>query len=320
MRQLAIPALALALAACDPYPPPADFSPVIAPRGVGVGLPGGGPALPVTPTTGVFSPDPVTGPPIIEETLTDVPGEFITPPTAAPLDPSIGAAVDEVAPLGTPSPITTLPLGTPVVPDPPLATVPGGPLPDPLFAPGVAPRFEGSSVGAESSGVFEESRAAPGVPRVLVGNPVEGDPVTPVRAVVLRPPGLSDEQDFDAVSGRETIESDAERLALLRASRREIASEPVPERPVLAGPNIVRYALAARNSVGEPVHRRSGLFAVARLRDVCARFRYPDHAQEAFLEAGGPARDRYGLDPDGDGFACDWDPAPFQRAAARLAD
>ena len=33
---------------------------------------------------------------------------------------------------------------------------------------------------------------------------------------------------------------------------------------------------------------------------------------KAFLEAGGPKRDRKGLDPDGDGFACAWDPRPFR--------
>jgi hypothetical protein len=39
-----------------------------------------------------------------------------------------------------------------------------------------------------------------------------------------------------------------------------------------------------------------------------------DAAQEAFLAAGGPERDRNNLDPDGDGFACWWDPEPFRRA------
>ena len=319
MRQLAIPALALALAACEPLPPQPNYIPVLAPTGVGVGLPGGGPARPPTPTAGVFAPDPVTGPPIIEETLTDVPGEFITPPTAAPLDPSIGAAVDEVDPLGAPSPITTLPLGAPV-PDPPLATVPGGPLPEPQLAPGTAPRFEGRSLEAESSGALRESRApAPGAPRIVVGNP-SGAAVIPVSAVPPRTPGLSDEQDFEAVRRRESIESDAERLAVLRASRREVAPEPIPARPVDSGPNVVRYALAARNEVGEPVYDRSGLLSGMRLRDACARFSSPDRAQEAFLAAGGPARDRHGLDPDGDGFACAWDPAPFRRASSRLAD
>ena len=39
-----------------------------------------------------------------------------------------------------------------------------------------------------------------------------------------------------------------------------------------------------------------------------------DVAQEAFLAQGGPQSDRKGLDPDGDGFACDWDPRPFRAA------
>ena len=34
------------------------------------------------------------------------------------------------------------------------------------------------------------------------------------------------------------------------------------------------------------------------------------------LPCGGPERDPRGLDPDGDGFACDWDPAPFRAAVS----
>ena len=30
------------------------------------------------------------------------------------------------------------------------------------------------------------------------------------------------------------------------------------------------------------------------------------------LERGGPQRDRLGVDPDGDGFACSWNPTPFR--------
>ena len=33
-----------------------------------------------------------------------------------------------------------------------------------------------------------------------------------------------------------------------------------------------------------------------------------------FLAAGGPERDRKGIDPDGDGFACGFNPAPFRAA------
>ena len=41
----------------------------------------------------------------------------------------------------------------------------------------------------------------------------------------------------------------------------------------------------------------------------------PAAAQAAFIARGGPAVDPLGLDPDGDGFVCGWDPAPYRAAA-----
>lgn len=122
--------------------------------------------------------------------------------------------------------------------------------------------------------------------------------------------GISDEQDFAAVSQRETIESDAERLARNRAQYQVIQPTAVPERTE-TGPNIVQYALSTTHNPGTQVHSRSSL----RFTDpqaACARYASPDLAQQAFLAAGGPERDRRGLDPDGDGFACSWDPRPFR--------
>ena len=46
----------------------------------------------------------------------------------------------------------------------------------------------------------------------------------------------------------------------------------------------------------------------------CGKYPSDDQAQIAFLDRGGPERDRLGLDPDGDGYACGWDPAPFRNA------
>jgi hypothetical protein len=48
----------------------------------------------------------------------------------------------------------------------------------------------------------------------------------------------------------------------------------------------------------------------------CSDFRTTDLAQDWFLTNGGPDRDRAGLDPDGDGFACNWSPERY-RAEAR---
>ncbi len=129
--------------------------------------------------------------------------------------------------------------------------------------------------------------------------------------------GLSDEQDFEAVTQRETIESDKERLARQRAQYKVIAPTALPSRPGSVGPNIVEYALSTTNNVGEPLYRRSALFAKSRYARNCAKYASPDQAQLDFLRRGGPKRDPLGLDPDGDGFACSWDPRPFRMVKAR---
>lgn len=82
---------------------------------------------------------------------------------------------------------------------------------------------------------------------------------------------------------------------------------------VAEGPDIVAYALSTNHAVGTAVYQR-GVVSRAQSGRSCGRYHGADQAQRAFLEAGGPYRDRYGLDPDGDGFACSWSPAPFRTA------
>ncbi|MCU0829194.1 MAG: hypothetical protein MUE52_17835 [Tabrizicola sp.] len=125
--------------------------------------------------------------------------------------------------------------------------------------------------------------------------------------------GISDEQDFSAVSARETIESDAERIARNRAEYVVVQPTDLPQRPGDTGPNIVEFALATNHAPGVQLYKRGGLG----LRDVnaaCGKYSSPDQAQQDFLARGGPERDRLGVDPDGDGFACSWDPRPFRTA------
>lgn len=136
----------------------------------------------------------------------------------------------------------------------------------------------------------------------------------PVAATDVNNPGISDEQNFDAVASRETIESDKERLARQREAFEVVQPEAVPDRPGSTGPNIVAYALSTTNDVGQPVYRRSGTTSDSKFQRACARYTTSDQAQAAFLNSGGPRNDRQGLDPDGDGFACYWDPAPFRAA------
>jgi hypothetical protein len=122
---------------------------------------------------------------------------------------------------------------------------------------------------------------------------------------------ISDEQDFGAVSARETIESDKERIARNRANYEVVQPTALPQRTGNTGPNIVAFALSTTHAPGTPVYRRSGFGGKGA---ACARYGSSDLAQEAFLAEGGPERDRKGLDPDGDGFACGWDPRPFRAA------
>lgn len=125
--------------------------------------------------------------------------------------------------------------------------------------------------------------------------------------------GISDEQDFEAVKARETIESDKERIARNRALYQIDQPGALPERTGSDGSTLVNYALSTTHPPGVQMYSRSKLRLVDPLV-ACARYTSPDLAQEAFLKAGGPERDPKGLDPDGDGFACDWDPRPFRTA------
>jgi len=126
-------------------------------------------------------------------------------------------------------------------------------------------------------------------------------------------PSVSDEQDFQAVTKRESIESDAARIARNRAQYQVDQPTALPQRVGDTGPNIVEFAISTNHPKGTQMYRRSSL-RLTSYNGACARYPSPDLAQEAFLAAGGPDRDRKGLDPDGDGYACAWDPTPFRAA------
>lgn len=128
---------------------------------------------------------------------------------------------------------------------------------------------------------------------------------------------ISDEQDFDAVASRESIESDAARRAAQAAQYQVVQPTALPPPPQDTGPNIVEYALNAPNVRGQAIYSRFIFAREGRMLRNCAQYRSPDEAQRDFLARGGPQRDPLGLDPDGDGFACAWDPAPFRAAVGR---
>lgn len=144
----------------------------------------------------------------------------------------------------------------------------------------------------------------------------EGDPLSPV-PVQGSATGTGRALDDDTINLMQwTLEQQkidaaiAERdLAEARSQLVVVQPGPLPANP--EGVNIALFAAQTTNAVGERRYQRSGGARVASV-GTCGRFRDADAAQRAFLSGGGPERDRYGLDPDGDGFACSWNPAPYR--------
>lgn len=187
---------------------------------------------------------------------------------------------------------------------PPAQVVSSEPL-NPMTGP--ASTGQGADLALETQAVLDATRSG------SVQGVVNASPANPA-PVQLDNPGISDENDFSAVGSRRTIQDDAALRAQQQSQYQLIQPTAVPSRSGSSEPNIVDYALNTSHSVGSTQYRRTGLNAQARYQKNCAKYPSPDLAQTEFLEKGGPAKDRLGLDPDGDGYACSWDPAPFRMA------
>ena len=142
------------------------------------------------------------------------------------------------------------------------------------------------------------------------GGPVQTASTTPVQT--QNNPDISDEQDFGAVSSRETIESDAQRRQSQQQQYTQVAPSNLPNRPNNLAPTPIEFALSTSHPVGQRVYRR-GLGGAAKAERECAKYNTEELAQDAFLRAGGPQKDKIGLDPDGDGYACNWNPGTYRR-------
>ncbi|MCO4847098.1 MAG: hypothetical protein KC448_03895 [Yoonia sp.] len=178
-----------------------------------------------------------------------------------------------------------------------------------------------ASTPVQTGGIGSSDLAAAGIGQAApIGAPLSAmtqtvDVAATAPALAANNGAISDEQDFDAVANRESIASDAQRRAAQAAVREQVQPTTLPTRPANTGPNIVEYALNAPNRMGQEWYSRSIFATQGRFQRNCVKYMSPDAAQRDFLASGGPDRDRKGLDPDGDGFACGWDPAPFLLAA-----
>lgn len=78
-------------------------------------------------------------------------------------------------------------------------------------------------------------------------------------------------------------------------------------------PVLAQYSAQMTHNPGTTVWPRTGANAAQAAR-ACQGFVSADAAQVAFIAAGGPISDPRGLDPDGDGYVCGFDPRPWRRA------
>ncbi|MFO1143813.1 MAG: hypothetical protein U1E59_15840 [Amaricoccus sp.] len=176
-----------------------------------------------------------------------------------------------------------------------------------------------SSVTVPDSGVITEVPMA-GTPSMGGGDYGAPTPVTTEGANLLTPSpdGTGAALDDDKINLMQwTLEQQkidaAKAQRDLDAARNQLVvyapDASVPQEP--AGVNVALFAKQSTNAVGQSIYPRP---VGARLTGMggCGRYRDADAAQRAFLAAGGPQTDRLGLDPDGDGFACKFDPAPYR--------
>lgn len=124
-------------------------------------------------------------------------------------------------------------------------------------------------------------------------------------------PTISDEQNFEAVSERETIESDAERRKQQSAKYVLVKPVAIPERPKMRYLTPVQFAVKTTHPVGKRRYNRLTV-NMGNVTKPCLRYQSEELAQYAFLRSGGPNIDSRGVDPDGDGYACGWDPSVYR--------
>ncbi|HEY9039286.1 MAG TPA: hypothetical protein VIN05_10140 [Roseovarius sp.] len=195
----------------------------------------------------------------------------------------------------------------------------GLPAPDSVSSQPLGGGTQMAGAGNDADEIAAQTRAALGLGSAGVTANSGGSVIQAPSAIsapeITDAPGISVENNFDAVSSSRSIEDDAARVAAAREQYQVASVESLPSRSGGEGPNIVAYALSTKHAPGTQVYQRIGLNKQTKFERNCAGFPGPDLAQIAFLEKGGPERDRLGLDPDGDGYACSWDPRPFRKAA-----
>lgn len=161
------------------------------------------------------------------------------------------------------------------------------------------------------------------VTAVLGGTPAAGTGGTGTASVTPGTmPGSSDigiDPNDDSINLNLTSQEQQKRERDAAQARREaaqqqlvvIAPEPVPQQNINA--NVVAFAKETTHPVGTKRYNRPAFRDRVQAASNCRRLGSDDEAQRQFLANGGPTTDRFNLDPDGDGFACSFDPEKYRK-------
>ena len=98
---------------------------------------------------------------------------------------------------------------------------------------------------------------------------------------------------------------------ILEVREKRIIIQPGDIPDIIATVNIAAFARSTINPVGKRIYRRNYIRSSNEPNN-CSRFRIKDDSQRYFLANGGPELDPLKLDPDGDGYACFWNPEVFR--------
>lgn len=176
---------------------------------------------------------------------------------------------------------------------------------------------EGAGAELSSQGGVQTADT-PTTPAPVNNNPTPTVPVATAELSEAEKERISNSQDFEAVTARETIETDAAKLAELKRTYQVFE----PESLTLRGQS-VNLATYASENAGRQVGKKRYTRRKADYKEggnFCAEYADQDLAQIAFLNNEGPRKDPLLIDQDGDGFACGWTPRAYQaRRSANLA-
>ena len=122
--------------------------------------------------------------------------------------------------------------------------------------------------------------------------------------------GVLDLSQFSQEQQKFEREQAAKRREELKAGRvvLEVNSK---EKIRIKSINLAVFARSVSNNIGEKIYYRN--FINSNAGSGCKKFSNKNAAQIFFLENGGPKNDFYNIDTDGDGFACNWDPAIYRK-------